>query len=130
MVTELLLSGKCRLSRPYPNESSLPAAPRSLAVLSSTLLTSSFVHFPSPFTMPVPFQSFSLLPSRSAIAPVTNGVAIDVPLESRYWPPGHVDLMASPGATSSTSLPLSENDDSVLSLSTEPTPITSLYAAG
>src|SRR5207244_11039656 len=113
-------SGKSRLSRPYPNKSSFPTSPKSFAVPLSTCLISSFVHLPSPFTRPVLLHAFSSLPSKSAIAPVTNGVAIEVPLESRYLPPIAVDLIPEPGATSSTWLPVRENDDKVLSLFTEP----------
>jgi hypothetical protein len=45
------------------------------------------------------------------MAPVTNGVAIDMPLESLYWLPSHVDVIAEPGTTGSTSLPVEENSD-------------------
>lgn len=62
--------------------------------------------------------------SRSATAPATSGVAIDVPDANPYPPPGTLDRIDEPGAYTFTGLPKQLKLDRVSLLVVEPTVIT------
>ena len=71
-----------------------------------------------------------LMPFRTAQAPATCGVAIEVPLRTANALPGTDELIADPGASSSTSGDEFENDEMTSDLSVEPTVIADEMQAG
>src|SRR5919198_3902443 len=71
-----------------------------------------------------------LMPFRTAQAPATCGVAIEVPLRTANPPPGTDELIEPPGASSSTSGDELENEETVSFFSVEPTVIADEMHAG
>ena len=83
-----------RLIRPEPYFMSFPASPRSVAVYSKSAFICSGV-----------ICGFAWI--RSAAAPETCGVAIDVPLKEAYLFSGKEDIILMPGAATSGFIPTS-----------------------